>query len=333
MNVNFQKFSTMRNFGIELEIGNEVSLPTIATVINNFSPYPLRSNLYKHSVNNKFWDLKLDGSCGKITDCYGINEGGYEIASFKASGAKQLRHISKTAKCIKKTGAKTNENCGLHIHVDVQDFNEHDMGKLIACWLCVEKAVLLATPRRRRTNKYCLPLGTDNGGLAIPSEKEIDFIEVWNRFKPTNTSCHNNVYRRRTLNVLNWYRSTKVKNFKRSTVEFRFPEGTLVEANIKNWTILLVNFVHRIKTEMKRFAWAKKPELEDILFILGLGHNQNSFNILSDSLRETKIWFLRRLIRYCYDQPLEFDCIASDYGEQACNVLKKMGESCNVQRK
>ena len=321
----------MRNFGIEIEIGNEVSLPILATVINNFSPHPLRSNLYKHSVNNNFWDLKLDGSCGKITDCYGINEGGYEIASFKASGPKQLRHIGKTAKCIKKTGAKTNENCGLHIHVDVQDFSEYDMGKLIAYWLCVEKVILMSTPRRRWANKYCLPLYTDAKPVLNPG-KEIDFLEVWNHFKPTNTSAHNNLYRRRTLNVINWYRYIKVKNFKRSTVEFRFPEGTLVEANIKNWTILLVNFVHRIKICTGNIKFNDNLDLEGVLYILGLGHNREEFAILEDSLRETKIWLLRRLIRYCYGLPVEF-FLHADFSEQACVILKKMGESCDVQRK
>lgn len=327
MYIDFQKFSGQRNFGIELEIGNEVALSTIASVIRASSSFPLRSNLYNRSVNNNFWDLKLDGSCGKITDSYGINEGGFEIATFKASSASQLNHIGKIARKIKKVGVKTNDNCGLHVHVDVFDFTEEDMGKLIAAWLCVERVLLTATPKRRRYNKYCVPVRNFNR-FEKSSGANMNFLDVWEYFKPNNTNPHNNTHRRRTMNLLNYYRFKKIKNYRRSTVEFRFPEGTLVESNITNWTKLLVNFVNGVRTLDFDFDFSKQYDLHKILFILGLGHNKEKFTILSDSLRETKIWFLRRLIRYSYDSYMDYSFDSEVLRATACDILKKMGENC-----
>lgn len=334
MQIDFQKFSNQRNFGIELEIGNEVALNTIATVIKQTSSYPLRSNLYNRSVNNNCWDLKLDGSCGRFTDDYGINEGGFEVASFKASGMKQLRHIGKIANKMKKIGVKTNNNCGLHVHVDISDFTEEDAGKLVAAWLCVEKTLLAASPTRRRCNKYCLPLRNFNNSTSDYLKSDgsgLDYLKVWEHFKPSSTNPHNNVHRRRTMNLLNYYRFKKIKNYKRSTVEFRFPEGTLVEANVTNWTKLLVNFVSGIKNLHYDLNFSKKHSLHDVLFILGLGHNDQIFTILSDALRDAKIWLLRRLLRYSYDCYMDYSFDFEQMRAQSCDILKKMGEKCVLQ--
>lgn len=321
MRIHYEKFTSKRCFGIEMEVGNEVSLTTIATIIKNNSTFPLRSNLYKNSINNNYWDLKLDGSCGKNFDDYGMNEGGYEITSFKASGVKQLQHICKVAKHVKKSGVKPNINCGLHIHVDVSDFDEHDMGRLIIAWRCIESIILQAVPFRRRLNKYCMPFSLSK---PDPKMEELDYSGIWNYYKPSHINNHSNLDRRKAMNLVNYCRSKVVKSFKRSTVEFRFPEGTLIESNIKNWTRLLVNFVSRIKDQKVCINKIEKYNLEKVLHVLGLGEiGSQNFCILSKGLRETKIWFLQRILRY--------DNAGTFYGDHdllvttAEDILRKMG--------
>lgn len=305
-----------------MEVGNEISLMTIATVIKKTSSYPLRSNMYRNSINNNYWDLKLDGSCGKKFDDFGMNEGGYEITSFKASGINQLHHICKVAKDVKKIGVKPNKNCGLHIHVDISDFDEEDVGRLIVAWQCIEPVVLQAVPYRRRINKYCLPFSSSKNQ---PNHEITDLAEIWRYYKPSHINNHSNMDRRKTMNLVNYCRSKMVKSFKRSTVEFRFPEGTLIESNIKNWTRLLVNFVSRVKEKKININKIEKYTLQQVLHVLGLGHNNNeSFCILSEGLRATKIWFLQRLLRYCCGFYLEShneDLLFSN----AKNILANMG--------
>lgn len=321
MNIFCKKFTSSRSFGVELEIGNEVSPQTITSIIANSSKIPVKNNLYKSSINNNFWDVKMDGSCGKSTDEFGINEGGYEITSFKACGIKQLQHICSVVRKIKKIGVKVNNNCGMHVHVDIQDFSENDIGRLIQAWICVEKVVLLAVPRRRRWNKYCMPFCYNQKMLI---DQNSDPLDVWNHYKPSHILSHSNIDRRKTMNLVNYTRYLKIKNFKRPTVEFRFPEGTMSAVSVKNWVRLLVNFVTNIKNNKIDLDNIHKFNFEDNLYILGLGHSKNSFNILSRGMRETKIWFLNRILRYSEDLASMVGTSAEIH-DQINQILMKMG--------
>lgn len=313
MEIYYKSFNVYRSYGVEMEFGNEVPLRSIENCIESNSHIPLKTKYYKQSINNNNWDLKLDGSCGKKIDRYGMNEGGFELSSFKARGVKQMLHIANVAKNLKRLGVKVNKNCGFHVHVDVSDFDEFKMGMLIANWVAIEDIVLQAVPSNRRYNKFCYPLksyGMPNAGMYLSPE------ELWHFYKPKTTSMTANE-RRRCLNLVNYYRFKKLKNFKRSTVEFRFPEGTLVEDNIKNWIRLLVNFVSNTPdtcdlTKEKNLC---DKSLKDILFILGLGSDKNNFTILSKGLLETKIWFLKRLFGYSY---------MSDIADEAQDILEEI---------
>lgn len=324
MQIFFGKFNTSRNFGIELEIGKEVPLSVIALIIAKNSKYPLKSGSYKQSVNNDYWDLKYDASCGQLTDCYGINEGGFEITSFKASGIKQLQHISKIAKKIKQAGVLTNRHCGLHVHVDIKDFNNSDVGNFVLTWMYIEKMFLLSVPERRRCNKYCTPLYQCYDYNKLKGLKSPE--HAWEYFKPLRFSMQDNIERRRVLNIVNYYRSTIIKSFKRPTIEFRFPEGTLVESNIKNWTRLLLNFINNYKTNSRLVQKCDKfLSVEEFLQILGLGENGANFKILSQGLRETKIWFLKRLLRYSKDDGNKLFTNIDHIREQIVKILDMMG--------
>jgi len=296
-----------------MEFGNEIPLREIEICIQANSSMPLKTKYYKQSVNNNNWDLKLDGSCGKKIDQYGMNEGGFELSSFKARGVKQMQHIAKMAKCLKRLGVKVNKNCGFHVHVDVSDFDEFRMGMLIANWISIEEIILQTVPSNRRYNKFCFPLkshGMPNGGNYLSPE------ELWHFYKPKTTSL-TSTERRRSLNLVNYFRFKNLKNFKRSTVEFRFPEGTLVEDNIKNWIRFLVNFVCNTPQDcdLTKEKNLLSKNLKDALFILGLGSNKTNFTILSQGLLDTKIWFLKRLCRYAYNTELV---------EEASSILEEI---------
>lgn len=335
MKVFCKKFSSNRSYGIELEIGNEVNPQFISSIIRNSSHVPVKNNLYRSSVNNNYWDVKMDGSCGKKTDEFGMNEGGYEITTFKASGYKQLQHICKVVKDIKKIGVKVNKNCGLHIHVDISDFREEDVGRLIKCWLFVEKIIMMAVPDRRRFNKYCMPFSFNE---KFSLRENATALEVWNHYKPSHILSHNNTDRRKTMNLVNYCRYLRIKKFKRSTVEFRFPEGTLSSNIVKNWVRLLIEFVNNVKNHDINLNELSKKSFRDQLYVLGLGNSKDCFNIFSKGLRETKAWFLKRILRYGYDANVSSYLLTNPmlWGEEdikgeVLKILSEMGatyEAC-----
>jgi hypothetical protein len=100
------------------------------------------------------------------------------------------------------------------------------------------------------------------------------------------------------MNLVNFYRSLQLKTFKRPTVEFRFPEGTLVSQSIKNWARILINFVNRMALENLNFESLQTVNLTKTLEILGLGGDKDKFYLLSPGLHDSKIWLLKRIIRY-----------------------------------
>jgi hypothetical protein len=337
MKIFCKKFSSNRNYGIELEIGNEVSPHFISSVIRNSSNVPVKNNLYRSSINNNYWDVKMDGSCGKTTDEFGMNEGGYEITTFKASGHKQLQHICKVIQDIKKIGVKVNKNCGLHVHVDISDFTEEDVGRLIQHWLFVERIILMAVPDRRRCNKYCMPFSYNE---RYSLRENATAIEVWNHYKPSHILSHNNIDRRKTMNLVNYCRYLRVKKFKRSTVEFRFPEGTLSANIVKNWVRLLIEFVNNVKNNDIYLEYLNKKNFRDQLYVLGLGNSKNCFNIFSKSLRETKAWFLKRILRYGYDSNVSSILLTNtmiwgdeDVKEEVFKILSEMGATHETHKK
>lgn len=295
INVDYKKFVTKRFFGIELEIGNEIPINTIRETISYNSHIPVKTSYYRASLNNSFWEVKHDGSCGKTVDKFGINEGGFEVTTFKGSSIKDLLHVCNIARKIKQKGCEVNKNCGLHIHVDVSDFDTETMGILIANWLCIEKTMLQTVPNIRKNNKFCNPLFTLRPKF---DSTDCNPAQIWNHYKPYSVKLHDNFDRRCAMNLVNYYRSMFVKNFKRPTVEFRFPEGTLVSRTIKNWARILINFVNNVSINRKMPNEFKPADLHETLQILGLEGNKDNFYILSPGLYESKMWFLRRIQRY-----------------------------------
>ena len=102
MQVKYKEFASNRFFGIELEVGREIPRSIISNVIKRYSKKKVVISNYVNSVNNNYWVVKTDSSCGKKVDHLGQNEGGYEITSYKASGIEDVKIMSKISGEIKK---------------------------------------------------------------------------------------------------------------------------------------------------------------------------------------------------------------------------------------
>lgn len=316
MNILFQKLYCKRHYGVELEVGNEIGMHHIRKVIEQNSVVPVKTCTYRSTINNSYWDVKHDGSCGKKTDKFGINEGGYEVNSFKAYTAKDLQHICAITKKLKKSGLQVNNNCGVHIHVDASDFNEKQMGVFIYNWLIIEDIVLQSVPDCRRRSKYCCKNLTSR--IKLDESTILTPELIWEHYRPKTTKLHDNMDRRLAVNIVNYYRHLKLKYYHRPTIEFRFPEGTLISGNIKNWVKLFLHFVNNMATVECKTKSIKSVGLSETLNILGIGETDDSFSILSPSLYETKIWFLKRIIRFADYKHLQIK-------QEAKEIIEKMG--------
>ena len=312
----YRNFYSMRSFGVEMEVNNNFRKKKVADILRSVTPKQTCVTGYVQSQRNRYWHIKEDSSCGIVGPG---SDWGWEIASYKASGIKDLLHICHIADVMRVEGVQVNENCGLHVHVGIEDFSLTDVGLLIAIWLRIESYILQSVPDHRIDNEFCYPLFKQ-----LVEERSANFeqcveslrngLDIWHFFKPEDLSLFGNAYKSVTMNMVNYARSMQYKTFNRKTVEFRFPEGTLSGFEIKNWVRLFVNFVQNckdylipwlksafseIKGSVLSYITGEDMTLDELLFTLGLKAVYNDeFFLLSPGLFETKTWILERILNY-----------------------------------
>jgi Putative amidoligase enzyme len=308
LGIKYRSFSSRRPFGVELEVNNNLPRRDIKKAIQQVSDIPVRiASGWDQSIGNQYWHIKTDATCG-IDD----NSEGWEIASYKCSGFEDIIHLGVVADSIRATNAKVNRSCGLHVHVEVADFSVNQIGILLAWWLKIERVIFHSIPLHRSQNAFCMPM---RNSVAIASWDTMPSpFRVWSMFRPESVEVHENEDRHRAVNLVNYLTSLYDPEYKRVTVEFRFPDGTLNPSDVKNWPRLLVQFVESVKRRVmpSNFDICDVP---NTLSILGLHHDDN-FYIFSEGLMETKTWFLKRVMKYCRDR--------HDWGLQAKRVLDDM---------
>lgn len=298
--IKYKKFDSQRRFGVELEVGNEVKKKEVQAAIKTVSELDVYVSGYSLSSNNGYWHVKDDASCGKRGRA---GPKGVEIASFIASGIKDIDHISSVAKKLQEVGCKVNQYCGLHIHAEAVDLNILQMASIVAHWIKIEHILSLSLPDNRIGNHYCqYVIDPDSffsvkNGNVIARNKAYDPQTFWNIICPENISFYNNPERRMNLNLVNFARAKQAATLARGTVELRWPEGTLQDLDIRCWIRLFINFIENCKNRpMPKNL--KSCDLREALELLGLHHDESNFFVLSKGLHETKSWFLNRILYF-----------------------------------
>jgi hypothetical protein len=282
--VQYVKFITKRRFGIELEVSKKVTLETLVNAVKlaDRNKECIASNHYQQDAGNNYWHCKFDRSCGTKN-----NEGGWEVASYVASGAQDLIKIAGIGPILSQAGAVVNDNCGYHIHCEIKDFEQSHAANLVAYWMKLEPIIAEILPKNRRANIYCRMLRD----VKPVTDAQLKTAEAfWQRVRPLS---FDNAERRVSLNMCNYALGTAVKR----TAELRLPEGTLEEIDIKNWARLFIHFVNYCKRAQFPGNITPVSTLREAAIVLGL-HNEEPFFILSKGLYETKQWFLNRALKY-----------------------------------
>jgi hypothetical protein len=287
--ISYKHFRNNRRFGTELEFGKTVSKSKVVKTIQEFSNYKVKSIGHVASRGNNLWHVKTDCTCG--ADGYG----GWEVASFVGKNHRDIIHIGGAAKALKDSGAEVNRNCGLHVHVEIADFEKRDIGVLLACWLKIEKIMRLAVSKKRYLD-YCrlIKLETDWKWLGHYYGKYYSPQDLYDLYMPNNRDDVDE-FRYRAINIVNYYKGLRNKSYKRKTVEYRLPEGTLEENDVVNWLRLYVNFTGTVKTAQMP-SNIEDASIEEAMGYLGLYHENDKFYIFSSALNKTRIWFLKRII-------------------------------------
>ncbi len=290
--IGYRHFSTARRFGVELEISNNMSKEHVRDIVEIYSPRRTKLTKWGQSRDNDCWHIKPDASCGILGFPY---DTGLEVASFVGTGIEDIQHMAYIADRLADFGSEVNEKCGLHVHVEVADFSQEQMGVLLGHWTRVEWLVLAALPVQRQDCAYCEPFCKY---LSYPQDYcEPRPLELWEELRPTNLDPHDNKFRLRSINLVNYAYGLLHKSYKRKTVEFRLPEGTLVGYEVENWIKFFVNFVEWVRWQPMPATIRRFSDIKDCLDHMGIGH-EDDFYIYDKELRDTRTWFLERLMDY-----------------------------------
>lgn len=316
--VEYRSFSTTRKFGVEVEMGNEVSKRKILYAIKRNSFFKVKTARYEPSINNDYWHIKDDSSCGALG---WEGKPGVEVASPVGEGYIDLTHICNVFSSLSEIGCKVNKNCGIHVHVDVSDFSYEEVVAVMAYWIKIEHRFSHALPFNRINNEYTCYMqdNTKNENLVNFERRRLYSPgDLWDQFCPDMSKIWEYVERNTNLNIIN-YALALGEGYEKRTLEFRWPESSLSRRNIVNWIRLFVNFVENAGS-LPMPKDLKPVGIDEMLNILGLGHN-DKFLLLSPGLKETKTWFLERMIKYYHQYPyLE----RKRQTERACYILNRM---------
>lgn len=252
-----KNFNCNRKFGIELEF-NRPCEKKLEKIIKNNSKEKTESHSYITNEDNNYWCCKTDSSCG------------YEIASAVMNGQKDMYKIKKILEALKRENVIYNNKCGLHIHINISDFNNKNITNTILWWIKSEHIFFSMLPKHRRINEYCYPINLYLNQEKI-NQKKIDFFLCErNGINGSNVRLHKN----------------------NSRFEFRILPMSLNYWYIKKWIMLFMLFLEKSKKlpKPKDVFWL---ELNNFLKIMDL----NKKNICP-SMKKIKNHILDLIIQY-----------------------------------
>jgi len=215
--VEFRPSRNGRKWGVEIETHSELSLGDVVEKMR------LRKlNVNKRAVgyfksDGRQWDVKTDSSCGyEFASPILGGEAGYFEAKL---AVEKIREVCPTA---------VNTKCGLHVTIDVSDFNKEELKKLIIKYLEKQEEFYSQCNKSRQNNKYC----TKNPAYLLHMIKESNSIDYI--IAAANPKGH--------YNGLNLERLKTKK-----VIEFRMMESTVGIRKVGAWIRFCVDFVDSVK--------------------------------------------------------------------------------------
>lgn len=193
-------------------------------------------------------------------------------------------HIIRTIlKKFRNNGARVNESCGIHIHVDATHYDGAFLHKLSYVVMSYEPIIyeILGTHRNRKF-RYCLPMNRFFKSYINMEAKGRMGRVTLEALKNIWRSPHMEAHRYHGLNLENVLNPDD-----KCTVEFRYFNSTLHAGKIRSYLYLvaaLLNKAHSIKAISDvRFRSYRNPteaQLEKWLSFMGLTEDTNVYNHL-----------------------------------------------------
>ena len=208
-----------------------------------------------------YWVVKPDNSCGM------------EVCSSVVQGWYGLRKICQVIDVFQNhSRIIADSNCSYHLHVDVNDLMEEEIGNILRWWIKCEPVFFDSVPDNRKVNRYCQFVGLWDWLDDVAPLTTTQLIQAFGAEKYTSVNTYH------------------LWSGERNTIEFRIGEHTLCKNSFfaKNWTRLLIHFLETAKGRPPdNLTWL---DVKDVFEFLGFLRDD-----LSPGMLQIRDWFLGRL--------------------------------------
>lgn len=219
--------ATGRKFGVEIETNTNLSKQQLKRLLKQRNLDVITSNSY-HASDGRKWDIKNDSSCG------------YEIASPILSGAEGIFDLKLASDKIKdalNNNHMPDNDCGIHITVDISDYNQQDIKRLIIGFLKSQHHFYNLCNESRQNNTYC---------------------QKYNIRKLQQCIRASTVSKIKSILGCNKYKGLNLTKLDKKVVEFRMFQSELGARKITSWVRTCVGFVEGIKSSNIQFNTSSK---------------------------------------------------------------------------
>lgn len=224
-------------FGLELEftgITRRRAAQAIGQVINGNPHYDYEGGTYKKctvtGADGRKWIVEYDSS---ITPTHGGEE--CEFVTPKCT-YEDIETVQECIRALRKAGAKVNDSCGIHIHVDGANHTAKSLKNLVFTFRAKEDLIFKAVAPGRKQNNFCKPIGDD----LVDNIKQLKTVDnqsmhdawygTYDDWRSESTHYHSSRYHALNLHSL-WYRGT---------VEFRLFKSTLHAGEVRAYINLVL---------------------------------------------------------------------------------------------
>lgn len=245
-----------RRVGIEIEAiipqdrqtaGNalDTALAVVTHAVAN--PSDVSTDTHWRDSAGHQWDVKRDGSLPS-----GL---GVEVASQKITLDAAGHNGTLKAVCdgLRGAGARLTSNCGLHVSVDVSDFDWSEMQKLMALWARYEPFFYSLAPAARRDvgrhdgGYFCRPVRAGSWDHAQRVKEGRNATQYWTPWQEAVKASGRRGFDNAAARVPKYVGMRIEKWVTQGRVEFRFHSGSLSYDKIRKLAMLLLALVERVK--------------------------------------------------------------------------------------
>jgi hypothetical protein len=231
-------YSTDRQFGIELEFKGSAYE---ANARLNAAGIASEVESYNHTTRDRF-KFVYDGSVST-----NLNVGG-ELVSPILRGEAGIETAKAAAKALS-NGAKVDQSCGFHVHIDVSDFTLFNFKNLAKIWLKFEDVMEFTIAKSRRGSaRYCASnlqnfrsyRDSDSSLSPAANQCKMDCAALVRAFAAIDACT--TIEQIVELFPGRYWKMNLRSFFRHQTVEFRLHQGTVNATKVEMW-VRLMNYI------------------------------------------------------------------------------------------